>query len=209
MALTTEQARDILSKVTDMSPGLFQETKNRVMGKMVCITYYCDVEGDDYNVLINGDKVIEINNSATSWHSAVIENILNPPVDQQRNVPQGNLGASMANPTVAPSQYTNMPAIIRSGSYVDQSGLQQFISSFVALNPGCVSSLFGAGVIPTEVPAQDPNAWIVGNIDIYDNLITFNMYCSKATDQNIANHVTAEMIYDTNTNTFVSVSVLG
>lgn len=208
MALTSAKAQDILSKVTDLSPGLFQETKSRPVGKMVCITFYCDVEGDDYNVLISGDQVIEINNSVTKWGSAVIENILNPPAYHERAVPQGNIGAAIANPTVAPSQYTNMPSVTPT-SLIDLVALQQYIASFVTLNPGCVISLFGAGAVVSEVPAQDPNAWVVGSVDIDDNLQTYNMYCSKATDQTIADHVTAEMIYDNNTKTFVSVSVEG
>lgn len=209
MSLTMEQAREILSKVTVMSEGLFQETASRNAGKMVCKTFYCDVEGDDYNVLINGDKVIEINNSATKWSQAVIENLLNPPVREEApDIPQFSGGVSMANPTVAPTTYTNMPTAIPT-LIVNASYVQAFIASFVTLNPGCVLSLFSPGGIASEVPAQDPNAWVLRNIDLDDNLQTFGMYCENATDQSIAEQVTAELVFDTNTNTFVSVLVEG
>lgn len=208
MALTSAQAQDILSKVTDISPGLFQESKSRPVGKMTCITFYCDTEGDDYNVLISNDKIIEISNSATKWGQAVIENILNPPAHQARNVVQGNIGAALANPTVAPSPYTNMPSVAPT-HLIDVVALQHYISTFVTLNPGCVSSLFTAGALASEVPAQDPNAWTLQSIDINNNLYTFNMHCDNASDPNIASQVTAELVYDNNTKTFASISVEG
>lgn len=212
MSLTTEQARAILSKVTVMSEGLFQETASRNAGKMVCKTFYCDVEGDDYNVLINGDKVIEINNSATKWPQAVIDNILNPPVREEApNIPQFSGG--IATPTQTPqfnTLPTNQPNIAGYQAFIQD--MKQYLVDFIIANPGCVYSLFdpsNPNCVP-EAAAAVITAWDFESItDEQTDEFAISFRATGCTDQAIADQVTAVLLYDTKVNAVTSVMVEG
>lgn len=206
--LTTDQVLETLVKITGFPIGLFKETDSKTRISITVKTFFCDADIDEYNVLINGkDEIIEIKNSDFTWTKELIADLLSP-----RNQPQPTAvtqPSTVTTPTPLPSQFTNMPSINPSQQIVDIATLQQYIASFVTLNPGCVTSLFPPNTITSEVPAQDPKAWVLRNIDLDDNSQLFVLYCENATDVSIAEQVTAELIFDLKSNTFVSVRVEG
>lgn len=205
--LTTDQVLETLVKITGFPIGLFKETDSKTRISITVKTFFCDADIDEYNVLINGkDEIIEIKNSDFTWTKELIADLLSP-----RNQPQPTAvtqPSTVTTPT-SPSQFTNMPSINPSQQIVDIAAIQQAIASFVTLNPGCVLSLFPPNTVPSEVPAQDPNAWELNNIEIDDNMQHYSMYCSNCTDTSIADLVTAELIYDTLSKSFINITVEG
>ena len=69
MGLTAEQVKKIISNVVGVPEDLLQETYSETKFNLTYKIFQCDVESDEYTVLINDkkDEVIQIVNSYVKY----------------------------------------------------------------------------------------------------------------------------------------------
>lgn len=214
MSLTTEQVVDVIFKITGVSPGLFSETGSRQVGAIINKTFWCDSEGEEYSVLIKGDKIIEIKNDSACYPQELINHLLSPAQQAPAHTP-----SQVPPPGIVPTpQFTNLPQIaVTSAQAVSVamqqlvSDIQQYVAAFVSLNPGCIYTLFDPANpnCVNEAAAALPSAWEISYDDIaldvaaqhqYGSMPEITARATNCTDQSIADQVTATITLDVNLN---------
>lgn len=133
------EAVEVLSKVTGLTQGLFNEISSKTRGMLTQKIFECQAESDEYEVLLNQkNEVLQIKNAYTTWDKEIIRDLLNPPV-QSAPVQSQFTQPSVATPPPQPK--LNYPAAITIPQ-INYSNISQYIADFVKLNPGCIYSLF-------------------------------------------------------------------
>jgi hypothetical protein len=89
------RAVEVLSKVTGLTQGLFNEISSKTRGMLPKNIFECQAESDEYEVLLNQkNEVLQIKNAYTTWDKDIINSLITEPVPQpaqpkvQANLPQ-------------------------------------------------------------------------------------------------------------------------
>lgn len=214
--MTTENIIEIVSKVTEVAPGLFAELSSKKIGALHVCTLWCDVESLEYTVLVNKGKIIEIKNDYVSYGVAIIENKLNPPPTQgpaQSTQVSPLNGIQQQQFQAQQPKFNNLPIPITVPVPSILGQLQQYVSDFVKLNPGCVYSLFDPSdniTIAEESLLHVPTVWDIYYYEfIVGDTTHISLNCKTCTNSSIADHVIAYLAFDSNTGSVVSIAIEG
>lgn len=197
--LSTDEVLDVLVKVTGFPIGLFKETDSKTRLGLTQKTFFCDADIDEYTVLINSkDQIIEIKNSDFAWGQQAVVDLLaeknNPP--QQPQQPSTSLPSMQTNLPV--NNLPQLSAPLSFATLLDPNSLAivaQCVADYVKLNPNCIQDLFGASPV-NEASTHTPSAWNFSFIEGGSDHMTITFDASNATDQSIAEQVTASVGID-------------
>ena len=205
MSLTTEQVVDTISKVTTLPVGLFEERSSKTRGKITAKTFWCEVESDEYSVLINEEtsKIFEIKNDYQTWPAEIIHNLLNQPVRPKQVDPSQ---PAVPVPQQPPAIFSNLPPnnLVSNINYLT---LIQYLTDYVKLNPGCISSLF-PNLQVNEASCHNLSAWNLSVVAGDADELAVHFEASGSIDNDIAASVTAEVVIDQKTNLVDRVEVI-
>lgn len=216
MALTTEQAAEILSKVTGLPTGLFVEASSRTRNNLTAKIFECEAESDEYTLMIDSkDQVFEIKNSYTTFNRDTIERRLNPSIQASSPTPAPLPGgavfkigqAAAAAAGQAMSTYV-MPNPI--SDVMDFALLKQYVADFVQLNPGCVLNLIDPADQPNvqESLLHTSTVWefsFIAGGDLTDIEVNFSV--TGTGNGELDDEVTAVMFLNVVSNTVTSIEV--
>lgn len=200
MALSTDQVLEILVKITGYPVGLFKETDHKTRMSITAKTFFCDADIDEYNVLINGkDEIIEIKNSDFTWSQALILDLLSPKNQAPPPVQQTPLAQSPLSVNPPVNHLPQLSGALNFSTLLDPSSLAilaQAAADYVKLNPNCILDLFGSGASVNEASAHIPSAWEFSFIEGGREHVSLTFNASNASDQSIAEQVTASIGID-------------
>lgn len=209
MSLTTEQIQEILSKVTLLPIGLFTHIGTRTNRALTVAEFNCEVESDEYQVLINNkDEVFEIKNSFISYSKEEVVRKLNPPDPSNPEpavAPLTAAGTFQQAPTQPGPQITiTMPQMPAAGLIsVNYAVFSQFIADYIQTNPGCMTDPYSGMAVPNEVPFHAPAMWAFNQMVIIQSLGTQFEFVAQFNNQEYC----ASVQYNNNTGTIAAVSI--
>lgn len=211
--LTTEHVIEVVSKVSGTPTGFFAETSSRERIGIAVKTLWCDIESDEYTILMNSkEEIIEIKNSYHSWSQTQIQDIINPKSGSPEVMNNASNPTAQQAAAATPQTFTNLPpAPAASVISVDEVALKQYIVDFVKLNPGCISTLFHPTLNINEMHAHSPSDWAIEHaaVGVIAGTAIVRLLAINSSDPDISGRVNAELIIDFANNTVLSCTVQG
>lgn len=201
---------ETLTKVTGLPSGLFNETASKTRGALTQKIFDCPAESDEYEVLINSkEEVIQIKNAYNTWDKEIIENLLNPPVQPEKEREDNSQNQSLASsavPTTPPPAVQNYPPAFQNMSILNVQPLIQYVVDFVKLNPGCISSKVGTSV--NEASTYNTSVWELLYMELHDidDTYEFTFHPVRCGDQAIQDLYTITLFYNFKTGNIDTVS---